>query len=150
MGEEEKGPCQRELSHCLATDLVPERHCGTTQHDRASGFHTEGSGGHPALQPPRYFPPQSLSPYFLCKLQVSLIMLCPGFNECLPLLRPSVLFIYLSMGKQLQQDKCDFYYMVVCAAISAAPLTFPATVAPWGESGWRCQNGFLLCFSSER
>lgn len=35
MGEEEKGPCQRELSHCVATELVPERHCGTTKHDRA-------------------------------------------------------------------------------------------------------------------
>lgn len=95
MREEEKNPCQRELSHCVSVDLVPERHCGTTQHDRASGFHTEGSGGHPALQPPQYFPPQSLSPYFLCKLQVSLIMLYPGFNECLPLPRPSLLFIYL-------------------------------------------------------
>lgn len=114
MGEEEKGPCQRELSHCVSTDLVPERHCGTTQHVRASGLHTEGSGGHPALQPPRSFPPRSLSPYFLCKLQESLIMLYPGFNERLPLPRPSALFIYLSMGKQLRRDKCDFDYMVVC------------------------------------
>lgn len=99
----EKDCLSKEIESLCSTELIPERHCGATQHDRASGLHAEGRGGHPALQPEPHFPSQSSAEplLFLCKLQVSLIMLYTDFNECLPRFWPRPRLSFL-MEKQLQ------------------------------------------------
>lgn len=98
----------KEIKSLYSRESIPERHCSTTQHDRASEFPQKGvRATHPLSSALQFHSPILNRAYtFLCILQVSLIMLNTNFNECLP--RPVALGFFVCVAKLLQQGKCDF------------------------------------------
>lgn len=72
--EEKKDYLSNEIKSLCSRVLVPERHCSTTQHDRASGFPQRGvRATHPCIQcSPIFLPKPQQSPYF--SLQIASII----------------------------------------------------------------------------
>lgn len=98
------------MKSLCSRELVPERHCSTTHHDRASQFpHGEVRTTHPfARCNPVSLNRACTSP---CKLQESLIMPNTNLNECLH--RPSSALCFQAKTVALQQDQRVSFTLVM-------------------------------------